>query len=172
LKVLDKKIWNVAKIAFPLVMAFEIERKFLVLNDAWREGADSSRIVQGFLSRDSERIVRVRQRDDEAFLTVKGKGSGIARVEVEVAIPVEEARQLLPLCLSPLIEKTRHRVAWAGHLWEIDEFHGESEGLIIAEVELAAEDEAFERPPWLGREVSDDFRYSNAALSERPWRQW
>lgn len=153
-------------------MAIEIERKFLVLNDAWREGAAPSRIVQGFLSRDPERIVRVRLWEDEAFLTVKGKGSGLSRVEVEVAIPVEEARQLLPLCPPPLIEKTRHLVTWSGHLWEIDEFHGENEGLIIAEVELAAEDECFERPPWLGREVSDDFRYSNAALSERSWRDW
>lgn len=153
-------------------MAIEIERKFLVLTDTWREGATSSRIVQGFLSRDPERIVRVRLRDDEAFLTVKGKAIGIARVEVEVAISAEEARQLLPLCLRPLIEKTRHLVTWAGHLWEIDEFYGDNAGLVVAEVELAAEDESFERPPWLGREVSDDFRYSNAALSERPWRDW
>ena len=153
-------------------MGIEIERKFLVEGDAWRVGASPSRIVQGFLSRDPERIVRVRLRDGEAFLTVKGKGSGLARVEVEVAIPAEEARQLLPLCLPPLIEKTRHLVTWAGHLWEIDEFFGDNAGLVVAEVELAAEDEIFERPPWLGREVSEDFRYSNAALSERPWRDW
>jgi CYTH domain-containing protein len=153
-------------------MGIEIERKFLVEGDAWRVGASPSRIVQGFLSRDPERIVRVRLRDGEAFLTIKGKGSGLARVEVEVAIPAEEARQLLPLCLPPLIEKTRHLVTWAGHLWEIDEFFGDNAGLVVAEVELAAEDEIFERPPWLGREVSEDFRYSNAALSERPWRDW
>ena len=153
-------------------MGIEIERKFLVEGDAWRVGASPSRIVQGFLSRDPERIVRVRLRDDEAFLTIKGKGSGLARVEVEVAIPAEEARQLLPLCLPPLIEKTRHLVTWAGHLWEIDEFYGDNAGLVVAEVELAAEDEIFERPPWLGQEVSEDFRYSNAALSERPWRDW
>ena len=153
-------------------MGIEIERKFLVEGDAWRVGASPSRIVQGFLSRDPERIVRVRLRDGEAFLTIKGKGSGLARVEVEVAIPAEEARQLLPLCLPPLIEKTRHLVTWAGHLWEIDEFFGDNAGLVVAEVELAAEDEIFERPPWLVREVSEDFRYSNAALSERPWRDW
>jgi CYTH domain-containing protein len=153
-------------------MGIEIERKFLVEGDAWRVGASPSRIVQGFLSRDPERIVRVRLRDGEAFLTIKGKGSGLARVEVEVAIPAEEARQLLPLCLPPLIEKTRHLVTWAGHLWEIDEFFGDNAGLVVAEVELAAEDEIFERPPWLGQEVSEDFRYSNAALSERPWRDW
>ena len=153
-------------------MGIEIERKFLVEGDAWRVGASPSRIVQGFLSRDPERIVRVRLRDGEAFLTIKGKGSGLARVEVEVAIPAEEARQLLPLCLPPLIEKTRHLVTWAGHLWEIDEFFGDNAGLVVAEVELAAEDEIFERPLWLGREVSEDFRYSNAALSERPWRDW
>ena len=134
---------------FSSPMGIEIERKFLVEGDAWRVGASPSRIVQGFLSRDPERIVRVRLRDGEAFLTIKGKGSGLARVEVEVAIPAEEARQLLPLCLPPLIEKTRHLVTWAGHLWEIDEC-----------------------PPWLGQEVSEDFRYSNAALSERPWRDW
>jgi CYTH domain-containing protein len=153
-------------------MGIEIERKFLVEGDAWRVGASPSRIVQGFLSRDPERIVRVRLRDGEAFLTIKGKGSGLARVEVEVAIPAEEARQLLPLCLPPLIEKTRHLVTWAGHLWEIDEFYGDNAGLVVAEVELATEDEIFERPPWLGQEVSEDFRYSNAALSERPWRDW
>jgi adenylate cyclase len=157
---------------FSSTMGIEIERKFLVEGDAWRVGASPSRIVQGFLSRDPERIVRVRLRDGEAFLTIKGKGSGLARVEVEVAIPAEEARQLLPLCLPPLIEKTRHLVTWAGHLWEIDEFYGDNAGLVVAEVELAAEDEIFERPPWLGREVSEDFRYSNAALSERPWRDW
>lgn len=157
---------------FSSPMGIEIERKFLVEGDAWRVGASPSRIVQGFLSRDPERIVRVRLRDDEAFLTIKGKGSGLARVEVEVAIPAEEARQLLPLCLPPLIEKTRHLVTWAGHLWEIDEFYGDNAGLVVAEVELATEDEIFERPPWLGQEVSEDFRYSNAALSERPWRDW
>jgi len=157
---------------FSSPMGIEIERKFLVEGDAWRVGASPSRIVQGFLSRDPERIVRVRLRDGEAFLTIKGKGSGLARVEVEVAIPAEEARQLLPLCLPPLIEKTRHLVTWAGHLWEIDEFFGDNAGLVVAEVELAAEDEIFERPPWLGQEVSEDFRYSNAALSERPWRDW
>ena len=157
---------------FSSPMGIEIERKFLVEGDAWRVGASPSRIVQGFLSRDPERIVRVRLRDGEAFLTIKGKGSGLARVEVEVAIPAEEARQLLPLCLPPLIEKTRHLVTWAGHLWEIDEFYGDNAGLVVAEVELAAEDEIFERPPWLGQEVSEDFRYSNAALSERPWRDW
>lgn len=157
---------------FSSPMGIEIERRFLVEGDAWRVGASPSRIVQGFLSRDPERIVRVRLRDGEAFLTIKGKGSGLARVEVEVAIPAEEARQLLPLCLPPLIEKTRHLVTWAGHLWEIDEFYGDNAGLVVAEVELAAEDEIFERPPWLGQEVSEDFRYSNAALSERPWRDW
>lgn len=157
---------------FSSPMGIEIERKFLVEGDAWRVGASPSRIVQGFLSRDPERIVRVRLRDGEAFLTIKGKGSGLARVEVEVAIPAEEARQLLPLCLPPLIEKTRHLVTWAGHLWEIDEFYGDNAGLVVAEVELATEDEIFERPPWLGQEVSEDFRYSNAALSERPWRDW
>ena len=157
---------------FSSPMGIEIERKFLVEGDAWRVGASPSRIVQGFLSRDPERIGRVRLRDGEAFLTIKGKGSGLARVEVEVAIPAEEARQLLPLCLPPLIEKTRHLVTWAGHLWEIDEFYGDNAGLVVAEVELATEDEIFERPPWLGQEVSEDFRYSNAALSERPWRDW
>ena len=157
---------------FSSPMGIEIERKFLVEGDAWRVGASPSRIVQGFLSRDPERIVRVRLRDGEAFLTIKGKGSGLARVEVEVAIPAEEARQLLPLCLPPLIEKTRHLVTWAGHLWEIDEFYGDNAGLVVAEVELATEDEIFERPPWLGQEVSEDFRYSNAAISERPWRDW
>lgn len=153
-------------------MAVEIERKFLVIGDAWREGAVPSRIVQGFLSRDPDRIVRVRIRDDEAFLTVKGRSSGLARIEVEAPIPVGEARQLLPLCLPPLIEKIRHVVMWRGHTWEVDEFSGENAGLIVAEVELSEEEEEFSLPPWAGNEVTGDFRYSNSALSERPYRAW
>ena len=157
---------------FSSPMGIEIERKFLVEGDAWRVGASPSRIVQGFLSRDPERIVRVRLRDGEAFLTIKGKGSGLARVEVEVAIPAEEARQLLPLCLPPLIEKTRHLVTWAGHLWEIDEFDGRNRGLVVAELELRDAAESFGRPPWLGSEASEDPRYLNANLAMHPFTEW
>ena len=128
--------------------------------------------MQGFLSRDPDRIVRVRIRDEEAFLTVKGRASGLARVEVEVAIPVGEALELLPLCLPPLIEKFRHLVNHGRHIWEVDEFSGENAGLVVAEVELSSEDESFDLPPWAGREVTDDFRYTNSALSERPYREW
>ena len=153
-------------------MPFEIERKFLVTSDAWRSAATSTEIVQGYLSRDPDRIVRARLRGDRAYLTVKGRPTGITRTEIEVPISVDDGRALLALCLRPLVEKIRHEVIVGSHTWEIDEFHGDNAGLCVAEIELASEDEPFERPSWLGSEVSHDRRYSNSHLSEHPYSTW
>jgi adenylate cyclase len=152
-------------------MGTEIERKFLVNGTDWRVG-DGERVRQGYLSRAPERTVRVRVVGDEGFLTIKGANRGIVRAEYEYPIPVADAEALLALCEGPLVEKTRYRVPFGGRLWEVDEFHGENAGLVVAEIELAAADEAPERPPWVGAEVSDDPRYYNASLSRRPFRTW
>jgi adenylate cyclase len=153
-------------------MPIEIERKFLVTSDVWKTEAVATQIIQGYLSRDPDRIVRVRLRGEQAFLTVKGRSSGITRSEIEFPIPIESARELLPLCLSPLIEKTRFELCVGSHTWEIDEFGGQSTGLLVAEIELGAEDEEFEMPCWAGLEVSDDHRYTNSYLSEHPFSTW
>lgn len=149
----------------------EIERKFLVVSNEYRNGAVSKeRIVQGFLNTDPERTVRVRIKGDSGFLTVKGKSniSGTTRFEWEKEILVEEAEQLLPLCEPGILEKIRYSISFAGHLFEVDEFGGANEGLVIAEVELDGEDEIFERPDWLGEEVTGDIRYYNSQLSKNP----
>jgi adenylate cyclase len=154
-------------------MPAEIERKFLLASSEWRSNVtESRRIAQGYLSRDPARTVRVRISGEKAFMTIKGKTEGISRTEIEFPLPLETAQNLLPLCFQPLIDKTRHLVPHDGHFWEIDEFHGANTGLIVAEIELEAEDTAFARPDWLGEEVSHDFRYTNASLSERPFREW
>ena len=153
-------------------MADEIERKFLVSSDAWRDGPPGVRICQGYLSRDKERTVRVRLAGDKAFLTIKGETSGISRKEFEYPIPPEDAQTLLDLCLPQLVDKIRHERQHGGHVWEVDEFLGANAGLVVAEIELSDANEAFERPAWLGREVSDDPRYYNANLAERPWSEW
>lgn len=153
-------------------MPAEIERKFLVADDAWRAGAVGTRYVQGYLSRDPERTVRVRRAGDRAFLTIKGISRGISRPEFEYAIPVAQAEDLFALCLGPLIEKTRTIVEYSGKRWEVDEFAGDNAGLVVAEIELKGEDEVFDLPPWAGAEVSDDPRYFNSSLSERPFKSW
>ncbi len=153
-------------------MPVEIERKFLVTSDAWRAFASARRIAQGYLSRDPDRVVRIRLSGDAGFITVKGRSTGISRAEFEYAIPIVEAQELLAICVPTVIDKTRHEVEIAGFTWEIDEFHGSNSGLIVAEIELPAEDTDFERPPWLGTEVSSDFRYTNSYLSEHPFSTW
>lgn len=153
-------------------MPTEIERKFLVKSDAWREGAEGERIVQGYLCREEGRTVRVRIKGAKGFLTIKGSSEGISRKEFEYEIPIGEAEELLPLCKPPLLDKVRYERRHGGHLWEIDEFSGESEGLIVAEIELEDEAEEFEKPAWLGEEVSDDSRYYNACLADHPWSRW
>jgi len=153
-------------------MPDEIERKFLVVGDTWRIGTTGCRYVQGYLSRDPERIVRVRLAGDRAFLTIKGISQGISRLEFEYAIPTADAEALLKLCAGPLIEKTRTVVAYRGKRWEVDEFAGDNLGLILAEIELPSEGEPFDLPPWAGAEVSADPRYYNSCLSERPFKTW
>ena len=152
-------------------MATEIERKFLVVSDAWRT-ANGTRICQGYLNRDKSRTVRVRIAGDSAYLTVKGATQGNTRAEFEYGIPLADAEQLLALCDGPTIQKIRHNVVHQGHLWEVDAFEGENAGLVVAEIELASEDELFVRPPWLGQEVSDDSRYFNSQLASNPYCNW
>lgn len=154
-------------------MATEIERKFLVSGDGWREGATGTAYLQGYLCNENSHSVRVRLAGERAMLTVKGGGHGIERAEFEYPIPAADARQLLEqFAQGPLIEKTRYCVRHGGHTWEIDEFDGCNAGLIIAEVELESADEAVAMPDWIGREVSTERRYFNASLSQRPYRDW
>jgi adenylate cyclase len=152
----------------------EIERKFLVCGDTWRnEVASSHRFRQGYLSTVKERTVRVREVDGTGLLTIKGITIGTTRREYEYPIPAGDAATMLDeLCERPLIEKTRHLVIHGGHTWEIDEFAGVNDGLIVAEVELADADEVVELPDWIGAEVSDDPRYFNANLIAHPYTEW
>ena len=154
-------------------MGLEIERKFLVIGTAWQTLAAGALTRQGYLSSAAERTVRVRIAGDQGFLTVKGKSRGLSRAEFEYAIPVEDAAAMLDgLCEKPLIEKTRYRVPFGAHTWEVDEFHGANAGLVVAEVELASADEEPALPPWVGREVSQDARYFNANLVKKPFTTW
>lgn len=155
-------------------MPLEIERKFLVKGDYKKEAFKAFRITQGYLSSASGRTVRVRIRDDKGFLTIKGKAAkgGFSRFEWEKEIPVGEAEELIALCEDGVIDKTRHLVKVGDHIFEVDEFHGNNEGLTIAEVELGSEDEAFESPSWLGEEVTGDKRYYNSHLVSNPYKNW
>jgi len=154
-------------------MAQEIERKFLVRKDAWTPRDDGTPFKQGYLSTQKERVVRVRIEGHKAKLTIKGPTTGISRSEFEYPIPMEDAAILLDqLCEHPLIDKHRHLEQFGGHLWEIDVFHGENDGLIVAEVELASEDEALTLPPWAGEDVSADPRYFNSNLLKHPFKTW
>jgi CYTH domain-containing protein len=156
-------------------MAQEIERKFLVVGDGYRTQAFAhSRITQGYISSQHGRTVRVRIRDERGYLTIKGPSdtAGMSRYEWEKEIPVEEARQLMTLCEPGLIDKTRYLVKSGCHTFEVDEFYGENAGLVMAEVELAAEDEPYERPSFLGTEVTGDVRYYNSYLKAHPYREW
>ncbi|MDI6742569.1 MAG: CYTH domain-containing protein [Smithella sp.] len=152
-------------------MPLEIERKFLVNGNDWKT-SNGERYVQGYLNLDKGRTVRVRLTGKHAFLTIKGVARGISRREFEYEIPVCDAEELLKMCEGSIIEKTRHAVFYKGLTWEIDEFLGENEGLIIAEVELDSEDQIFEKPPWLGTEVTNDARYFNSNLTVIPFKQW
>lgn len=155
-------------------MAVEIERKFLLVSDDWRQYVERSmRMRQGYLSADARSSVRVRICGERADINIKSTRDGIYRLEYEYPIPVQEAEEMLDaIAWRPLIEKIRHILFWQGHCWEIDEFQGENQGLIVAEVELQARDEHFVRPPWLGREVSTDVRYFNSNLSKLPYSAW
>jgi len=154
-------------------MGEEIERKFLVSGELWRETAEGARYRQGFLSTEPERTVRVRVAGRRGSITVKGKNIGARRAEFEYEIPVADAERMLDtLCKRPLIEKVRYTLAIGPHTWEIDVFEGDNAGLVVAEIELSREDEAFERPDWVGNEVTDDPRYFNSNLVANPYRTW
>lgn len=154
-------------------MGEEIERKFLVLGDGWREAAHGTAFRQGFLSTDPERTVRVRVAGERGSLTIKGKTIGTRRAEFEYEIPLADAQWMLDsLCKRPLIEKVRYVLAVGGHTWEVDVFAGENAGLVIAEIELESEDEAFDKPDWVAEEVTDDPRYFNSNLVAKPYRVW
>jgi CYTH domain-containing protein len=152
-------------------MAKEIERKFLVKEGFWRN-QKGTQYRQGYLNSVKERVVRVRTIDDKGYLTVKGLTVGASRLEFEYEIPRQDADQLLDICEKPLIEKTRFKVVEAGFVWEIDEFFGENQGLIVAEVELESEDQEFPRPAWVGEEVTGDPRYFNSNLIKNPYKTW
>ncbi|MCD0469729.1 CYTH domain-containing protein [Flavobacterium sp. JAS] len=153
----------------------EIERKFLVKSDDFKEQAfTQNRIAQGYLSSAPERTVRVRIKGERGFITIKGIGhhGGMTRFEWENEIPLGEAQELLKLCEKGKIEKTRFEIKSEKHTFEVDEFYGENEGLVMAEIELESETEPFEKPDWLGEEVTDDERYYNAYLSKNPFKYW
>ena len=153
----------------------EIERKFLVKSDRFKNEAQTKyRIVQGFLNTHAERTVRVRIKGNEAFLTIKGKSNdaGTIRMEWEKEIAVKDAEALLAICEEGQIDKIRYEIGLGNHTFEVDEFSGNNKGLIVAEVELAAEDEAFEKPDWLGEEVTGDVKYYNSQLSKKPFCDW
>jgi adenylate cyclase len=155
-------------------MATEIEHKFLVRNENWREHAHASQdFEQGYLCGEGPASVRVRIEGEHANINVKAAAVGTVRAEYEYAIPLEDAREMLAtLCVAPPVVKTRYWVKYGAHTWEIDVFGGANAPLVVAEVELGAVDESFERPDWLGEEVSDDARYYNHALAFEPYSQW
>ena len=154
-------------------MAQEIERKFLVKDSTWRHQAEGILYRQGYIPTRNRTTVRVRIAGDRGYLTLKGPTSGISRNEFEYPIPLADAETLLDsLCEPPLIEKWRYRITVGRHLWEVDEFLGDNAGLVLAEIELASESDPFDRPPWLGDEVSHDVRYYNASLAKTPYRSW
>ncbi len=152
-------------------MPREIERKFLVKNDSWRDDS-GTRYRQGYLSSVKERTVRVRTVEDRGYLTIKGIAVGATRLEFEYEISREDADTLLGMCEQPLIEKNRYKIECEGFVWEVDEFFGDNQGLIIAELELQSEDQQFPRPDWVGEEVTGDPRYFNANLIKHPFTAW
>lgn len=156
-------------------MGVEIERKFLVTNNDWKALGNPVLYKQGYISSDAERVVRVRVAGNKAFLTIKSKPvkGSISRMEYEYEIPLVDGEELLAtLCKNPIVKKTRTKVKWKGFMWEIDEFSGENKGLVVAEIELPTEDTPFEKPSWIGREVSNDKRYSNSNLIKMPFSKW
>ena len=152
----------------------EIERKFIVTGEFRKDILSSTRIIQGYLSSIPGRTVRIRIRQDKAFITIKGPGdpSGISRYEWEKEISVTEAEELLGLCEPGIINKIRHEVQIGNHIYEVDEFLGDNAGLIIAELELSDENESFEKPDWIGKEVTGDLRFYSSSLSAHPYLKW
>jgi adenylate cyclase len=153
----------------------EIERKFLVKSEEFKTiSFAKNEISQGYLNSNPERTVRVRIKGNQGYLTIKGKGNetGMSRLEWEKEIPIDEAKMLLNLCESGVISKVRYEVKFGNHVYEVDEFFGENEGLILAEIELQSEDEVFEKPDWLGEEVTNSEKYYNSYLSKKPFINW
>lgn len=155
-------------------MAIEIEHKFLLANNDWRECVSHSvRYCQGYMSSQPTSSIRIRISDKQAWLNIKSATIGTQRLEYEYEIPLNDANEMLEqLCKKPIIEKIRHFVTYENKLWEIDEFSGDNQGLIVAEIELASSDESFAKPAWLGKEVTDDMRYYNNNLAQHPYCQW
>ena len=156
-------------------MAIEIERKFLVIDDSYKAMAfRSDRIAQGYICREGGNSARVRVRGDKGYITIKGPSfdGGLSRFEWEKEIPASEAWELMKLCPTPIIDKRRYLVDFGGHTFEVDEFYGENEGLVVAEVELGSIDEDFVKPPFLGEEVTGDAKYYNSSLSRYPYKCW
>jgi adenylate cyclase len=155
-------------------MGKEIERKFLVIGEFKQFASKNTRIIQGYLSSIPERTVRVRVKGDKGFLTIKGIGndSGASRFEWEKEIPTSEAEDLMKICEPGVIDKTRFLVVAGSHTFEVDEFYGENKGLTLAEIELNSEEEAFEKPVWLGDEVTGDVKYYNSMLMKNPFTKW
>ncbi len=154
-------------------MSIEIEKKFLVKSDAYKAYAKSVLFRQGYLSTSTGRTVRVRRYDDKGFITVKGKTNNCSRLEYEYRIPNEDADNMLDnLCVQPIIEKVRHFLSYKGYEWVVDEFLGGNEGLVVAEIELSDEKESFEKPDWIGTEITADTRYYNSNLVNNPYSTW
>ena len=154
-------------------MPVEIERKFLVNTIPSQQIHRSKKVKQGYMVHDEHQVVRVRSMDNDHFLTIKSNSKGLSRLEFEYQIPKEDAMDMLEhLCDSGIIEKTRHYIETPNHTWEIDEFHGRNQGLVVAEIELESEDEQFDIPEWIGEEVSDDPRYYNMNLMANPYEVW
>lgn len=156
-------------------MGKEIERKFLVKNETFKvDSVKEIKITQGFLSTVAERTVRIRIKGKQGFITVKGIGndSGVSRFEWEKEIDIQDARELLRICEPGIIEKTRFHVKSGVHTFEVDEFHGENKGLVIAEIELTSEDEIFKNPNWLGKEITGNVKYYNSMIVKKPFKEW
>ncbi len=155
-------------------VAQEVERKFLIRSDEWRHHSTGcQRIRQGYLIGAARASIRIRVAGEQAWLNIKSATLGVERREYEYAIPLADAEEMLAeLCERPQIEKVRYEVPWGDHTWEIDSFEGDNAGLVVAEIELGQADEPFERPPWLGEEVSDDPSYYNVRLIQHPYREW
>ena len=152
-------------------MGTEIERKFMVKEGDWCK-QKAAKYRQGYLSTVKERTVRVRTVKDKGYLTIKGIAVGASRMEFEYEIPRQDADTLLEICEKPLIEKNRYKIMHGGFVWEVDEFFGENQGLIVAEIELESEDQHFTKPDWVGKEVTGDSRYFNANLIKTPYTKW
>lgn len=153
----------------------EIERKFLVKSDTFKQEAyKKARIIQGFLNSHKQRTVRIRIKEEKGFLTIKGisSKSGLSRFEWEKEITKQEAKTLLKLCEPTIIDKMRYEVSIKNHTFEIDEFFGENQGLVIAEIELKNENDIFEKPDWLGEEITGNIKYYNSQLSKKPYKSW